>query len=177
MKSKTIIDTKVYECWTNYYLSYKTKTIIQIHCIIWSRIIIHINNRNGYIHRQSYNVETDWRTGKRYDTEYVYINTKGEARRRDRVGLALKYTVDRMNHLKSSRILFSASPLEVDRINISSWKRLIGPNVDWKVKKWTHERYLVWTFAFHSGFCWNFILVLRGRSMEISVCVGYSWLV
>lgn len=21
-------------CWTNYYLSYKTKTIIQIHCII-----------------------------------------------------------------------------------------------------------------------------------------------
>lgn len=78
---------------------------------------------------------------------------------------------------KRSRILFSASPLEVDRINISSWKRLIGPNVDWKVKKWTHERYLVWTFAFHSGFCWNFILVLRGRSMEISVCVGYSWLV
>lgn len=132
MKSKTIIDTKVYECWTNYYLSYKTKTIIQIHCIIWSRIIIHINNRNGYIHRQSYNVETDWRTGKRYDTEYVYINTKGEARRRDRVGLALKYTVDRMNHLKSAREFCSQHRpskligLIFRRGNDSSGRTLIG---------------------------------------------------
>lgn len=35
---------------------------------------------------QSYNIETDWSQANDATQIYIYINTKGEARRRDRVG-------------------------------------------------------------------------------------------
>lgn len=116
---------------------------------------------------QSYNVETDWSRANDATQICIYkYKRRSKEKRQSWIWLDLRWNTG----------WISASPLELDRINISSWKRLIVSNVDWKVKKMnprTLSRGELSRFIFDSVEILSQCCVVARWKFQDSVCVGY----